>query len=242
MFYFEVPVRPVEGEFVSRKVVTRRVTGFQPAQQTPQVLIVDDEPNNRDWLTRLLKIIGFSVRAAHNGVEAIELWQEWKPDLILMDVRMPVMDGLEATRRIRQQPGGGAPIIIALTASAMDDDRRALMQNGANDFVSKPCQEDELLQKMKVHLDLSYAYDDTEPCQNLAVKSRSDLKSGPIQELPPELLADLQLAVRNGQTDRLNQLIEQVGHRNTVISEALKDLADKYDYDALADLLETAVD
>jgi CheY-like chemotaxis protein len=218
------------------------VAGFQPAQQTPQVLIVDDEPNNRDWLTRLLKIIGFSVREAHNGVEAIKLWQEWKPDLILMDVRMPVMDGLEATRRIRQQPGGGDPIIIALTASAMDDDRRALMQNGANDFVSKPCQEDELLQKMKVHLNLRYAYDDTEPSQNPAVKSRADLKSGPIQELPPELLADLQRAIRNGQTDRLEELIEQVGHRNAVVSQALKDLADKYDYDALADLLETAVD
>ena len=191
---------------------------------------------------RLLKIIGFSVQEAHDGAEAIQLWQEWKPDLILMDVRMPIMDGLEATRRIRQKPRGSDTIIIALTASAMDDDRRAIMQNGANDFVSKPCQEDELLQKMKVHLDLSYAYDDTEPSQNPAVKSRSDLKSGPIQELPPELVANLQLAVRNGQTDRLEQLIEQVGHRNAVVSQALKDLADKYDYDALADLLETAVD
>jgi CheY-like chemotaxis protein/anti-sigma regulatory factor (Ser/Thr protein kinase) len=242
VFYFEVPVRPVEGEFVSRQTVAQRVAGFQPRQQTPQVLIVDDDPNNRDWLMRLLKIIGFSIREAYDGAEAIRLWQEWKPDLILMDVRMPVMDGLEATRRIRQQPGGGDTIIIALTASALDDDRRAVMENGANDFVSKPCQEDELLQKMKVHLDLRYLYDDAEPSQNMAVKSRSDLKSGPIQELPPELVANLQLAVRNGQTDRLELLIEQVGHRNAVVSQALKDLADKYDYDALADLLETAVD
>jgi PAS domain S-box-containing protein len=241
MFHFEVPVGPADDGFVSEHLQARRVTGLQSTQPAPRVLVVDDEPNNRGWLTRLLKIIGFPVREAEDGAVAIRLWQEWKPDLILMDVRMPVIDGLEATRRIRQEPGGTDTVIIALTASAMHEDRSVIMQNGANDFLSKPCQEDELLEKMQTHLKLGYLYDHTEAPRNDSVAARgSDPKSAPMQELPPELVGDLQLAIRNGEKDRLDQLIEQVGERNVVISRALKNLADSYDYDALTHLLEGA--
>jgi CheY-like chemotaxis protein len=244
-FHFELPVRPVEGGFVSKQMETRRVTGLQSTQPAPRVLIVDDEPNNRGWLTRLLKIIGFSVREAEDGAEAIRLWQEWKPDLILMDVRMPVMDGLEATRRIRQHPGGTETAIIALTASALDEDRRTIMQSGVNDFLAKPCPENELLQKIQGCLDLSYLYDDTEaPRNDSGANPGSDPKSAAsldaLQELPPELARDLQVAIRNGDKGRLDQLIEQVGERDVVVSNALKDLADRSEYDALTHLLEGA--
>jgi CheY-like chemotaxis protein len=240
-FYFEVPVRPVDGGTVSRQMATRRVAGLQPTQQARHVLVVDDDANNRGWLTTLLKIVGFSVREAKDGAEAIRLWQESKPDLILMDVRMPVMDGMEATSRIRKQPGGADTVIIALTASAMDEERRFVLQNGANDFISKPCQEDELLQKMQTHLNLSYLYDDTEsPRSDAGATPRSELTCGPIQELPRELVVSLQLAIRNGETARLNKLIERVGERDAEISQTLKKLADKYDYDSLTHLLEGA--
>jgi PAS domain S-box-containing protein len=240
-FHFEVPVRPAAAGFVSKHRGTRRVTGLQSTQPAPRVLIVDDEPNNRGWLTRLLKIIGFSVQEAADGAAAIRLWQEWQPDLILIDVRMPVMDGLEATRRIRRQPGGAETVIIALTASAMEEDRRVVMQSGVNAFLSKPCQEDQLMQTMQAHLNLSYLYDDMEaPRNNSGEALGSDLQSAPIQELPPQLVGDLQLAVRNGQKDRLDQLIQQVGERHVVVSQALKDLAERYDYDALTKLLEGA--
>ena len=240
-FYFEVPVQPANGGIVSRQMATRRVAGLQPTQQARQVLVVDDDANNRGWLTTLLKIIGFSVREAKDGAEAIRLWQEWKPDLILMDVRMPVMDGMEATSRIRQQPGGTDTVIIALTASAMDEERRVVLQNGANDFVSKPCQEDELLQKMQTHLNVSYLYDDTEAHgSDAGATPRPELTRGAVQELPRELVVGLQLAIRNGEKARLNELIERVGERDAKISRALKKLADDYDYDALTHLLEGA--
>jgi PAS domain S-box-containing protein len=245
-FYFEVPVQPADGGFVSKQMETRRVTGLQSAQPAPRILIVDDEPNNRGWLTRLLKIIGFSMREAEDGAAAIRVWQEWKPDLILMDMHMPVMDGVEATRRIRQHPGGTETAIIALTASAMDEDRRAIMQSGVNDFVSKPCQEHELLQKMQACLNLSYLYDGTEaPRNDSGAALGSDPKSAAIedllQELPPDFARDLQLAIQNGDKGRLDQLIEQVGERDVAVSNALKDLADRYEYDALSRLLEGAV-
>jgi CheY-like chemotaxis protein len=249
-FHFEVPVRPADGGFVSSYTMgTRRVTGLQSAKRPPRVLVVDDEPNNRGWLTSLLKIIGFRVREAEDGAVAIRLWQEWKPDLILMDARMPVMDGLEATRTIRQRQGGMETVIIALTASAMYEDRCVVIQSGVNNFLSKPCQEDELLQKMKAHLNLSYLYDDAAAPRNDSGAAPeadphpvSDPKSVSIEELPPELVGELQLAIRNGEKDRLDRLIERVGERNGAVSQALKGLADKYDYEAIAHLLEgTAV-
>jgi PAS domain S-box-containing protein len=238
-FRFEVPVQSADGEFVSTGDETRRVSGLQLGQRAPNVLIVDDEPNNRGWLTSLLKIIGFSVREAEDGAEAVRIWQEWKPDLILMDMRMPVMDGLEATRRIREQPGGAATTIIALTASALDEDRREAMKRGINDYLSKPCQEDELLRKIQAHLNLRYLYDDVgESWRDTGDIPGSDSGSAAVRELPPALIGNLRLAILNGEKDRLDQLIEQAGEWNAAASHALKNLADKYDYDALARLLE----
>jgi len=243
-FHFEVPVQPADEGFVSGYTDTRRVTGLHSGGQAPRVLVVDDEPNNRGWLTSLLTIIGFLVREAKDGAAAIRLWEEWKPDLILMDVRMPVMDGLEATRTIRQRRGGAETVIVALTASAMHEDMLVVMQSGVNDFLSKPCQEEELLQKMKVHLNLSYLYGGAEALRNdsgaalgAGPKPVSDPKAMSIEELPPELVGDLQLAIRNGEKDSLDRLIERVGERNVAVSQALKDLADKYDYEAIEHLL-----
>jgi PAS domain S-box-containing protein len=242
-FYLEVPVRHADGGILSKRIETRRVAGLQSRQQAPRVMIVDDEPNNRGWLTGLLKMIGFSVREAENGAEAIQLWQEWKPDLILMDVRMPIMDGLEATRRIRLQPGGAETVIIALTASALDEDRRVVMQSTMNDYLPKPCPEDELLEKIRAQLNLSYDYDDTETPRSgsSGAASGSNLTSVTNQELPLELAADLQVAIRNGEKEQLDRLIEQTGEWNTLVSLALKDLADKYDYDGLIHLLEGSI-
>src|SRR3569623_1376371 len=138
-FYFEIPVRRGEAGTMPQKTDWRRVIGVHAAQEAPRVLVVDDEPNNRGWLTSLLKMGGFDTREAENGEVAIRIWQDWGPRLILMDMRMPVMDGLETTRRIRSLPRGQETAIIALTASAMEENRRAAMESGVNDFLSNAC-------------------------------------------------------------------------------------------------------
>jgi len=115
---------------------------------------------NRDWLAKLLTAIGFSVKSADYGEAGIRNWKEWGPHLILMDVHMPVMDGLEAIRWIKADPHGKETFIVALTASAMDVDREAASQSGANDFLSRPCRKDELLRKIGGYLNIDYEYEE----------------------------------------------------------------------------------
>jgi CheY-like chemotaxis protein len=253
-FYFEVLVRPAAEELVSNRAGKRRVIGIESPQPAPRVLIVDDEPSIRGWLVSLLSVIGFDTREADDGMVAIQIWKEWKPDLILMDIRMPGTDGIQATRRIRQHPGGMESIIIALSASAMHDDRARVMNSGVDDFLSKPCEEDELLGKIQSHLNtrlnpnfnLTYLYDHAEPSRGDSQASGApghasvSVHALPAAVLPPDLCADLLLAIRNGQKNRLDAFIEQAGKWDLSTSHALKDLADRYEYDTLTRLLEGA--
>src|SRR6185436_4762074 len=114
----------------------------------------------RQLLAQLLAPVGFEIRLATNGAEAVREFEDWRPCLILMDFRMPVMDGHEAIRRIRSMAGGNEPKIIAVTASAMDDNRNDLMEIGADEFIGKPFREAELFQKIRAHVGVESVYAD----------------------------------------------------------------------------------
>ncbi len=241
VFRFEVPVQVSAGGACPDQTAHRRVIGLEPGKPAPRVLIVDDERHNRGWLHELLTSVGFRVRDADNGEAAIQLWQEWGPQLILMDIRMPGMSGLEAACTIRERSKGNQPVIIALTASAMDEDRAAVMRTGGvDDFLAKPCREGELLQMIQAHLRLGYLYASEEASQRRDSVGASAPAPGSeqLRGLPAELIDAVGEAVLNGDKDRLDQLIRKVGELDMRAAKALKELADKYEYDALTRLLE----
>jgi CheY-like chemotaxis protein len=216
-----------------------RVVGIRPGVNAPKILVVDDQPENRDWLMKLLAVIGFSVRCADNGEAAIRSWEEWNPQLILMDLHMPVMDGLEATRRIKETLPGKNTIIVALTASAMDQDRRAASQSSADDFLSKPCDEAELLEKLRVLLNIHYDYEAGDELASESVASDQLFDPARSLPLPLELIEGLRSAVANGNKKRLDALITNVREmENPGYAQLLQKLADKYEYDSLAQLLD----
>ena len=103
-----------------------------------KILVVDDNEDNREILVFRLQRLGFEVLVASNGKEAIETASQAKPDVILMDLRMPVMDGWEATRAIRQTEWGKDLPVVAITAHAMEEDRRRALTAGCNEFIPKP--------------------------------------------------------------------------------------------------------
>ena len=241
VFRFEIPVGRGDAGVALRRSAPRRVVAIRTGQGSPKILIVDDYLENRDWLMKLLTSIGFSVRCAENGEAAIRNWEEWKPRLILMDVHMPVMDGLEATRRIKADPRGKETIVVALTASAMDDDRRTVIQSGANDFVAKPCSEDELLETMRGLLDIAYDYEETSGAEGEPLAGVAALSAEKLKQLPRELIEKIRDATLAGNKKLLDKLILKVSEMGDPESaHALRELADRYEYDVLKRSLEEA--
>jgi PAS domain S-box-containing protein len=239
-FRFKIPIEPGNAEVAVRRKTHRRVVALRTGQESPKILVVDDHMENRDWLMKLLSTIGFFVKGADNGQAAIRNWEEWRPRLILMDVHMPIMDGLEATRRIKADPGGKETAIVVLTASALDEDRRAVDQSGADGFIAKPCREDELLEKIRALLDLAYDYENMGEADSKPLAGMAALGSA-LAQLPLELIEELRNATSIGNKRLLDSLIlkvPQAGDPDTALS--LQQLADKYQYDDLTRLLEEA--
>jgi len=108
------------------------------SQKAVRILIVDDEKLNRDVISRALSEKNFEVRTASNGQEAVETFEKWEPQVILMDIRMPVMDGLEAVKRIRAMPRGKDPKVMAVSANVFEDEKQELLQKGFDDLIQKP--------------------------------------------------------------------------------------------------------
>jgi CheY-like chemotaxis protein len=243
LFQFEVPVEWGDANVAIRRGPPRRVIGIRAGQEAARILIADDLPENRDWLMKLLSAIGFSVMCSDNGEAAIRDWQRWTPRLILMDVHMPVIDGLEATRIIKATPGGKETAIVVLTASVLDEDRRNVQQSGADDFLAKPCLEDALLEKIGTLLNIVYDYEepDDPSGQRHALTSASSPGTktlASLKQLPHELIEALRNATADGDKKLLNRLIASVDQtEDAEFARNLQNLADRYEYDALTHLL-----
>jgi two-component system cell cycle response regulator DivK len=114
----------------------------------PKVLYIDDEPDNIELLTRRLVRRGFEVRGVSNAPEGLVAAAAWSPDVILMDIKMPVMDGFEATARLKADPATRAIPVVALTAHAMKEDEEKVKAAGADDYATKPVDFPALLEKI----------------------------------------------------------------------------------------------
>ena len=135
---------------------------------------------NRRFLVKLLDSFGFEVREAINGEEAIAVWEAWQPHLIFMDMRMPVLNGLDATRRIKAMPQGKKTVIIMLTASAFEEDRNAALSQGCDDFIHKPVRENQIFESLQKHLGVQFVY---EPVSSNASKLKQFTSINPGQAL-----------------------------------------------------------
>ncbi|MBP5973786.1 PAS domain S-box protein [Brasilonema sp. CT11] len=167
-FDFDIKVELAESFEVAAPIRKEKVIGLTPGQRVYRILVADDRKENCDLLTQLLNSIGFETHAAANGQEAIAHWQTWHPDLIWMDMRMPVMNGYEATRQIRAAEQatttGETPsqyprtVIIALTASAFEEQRSSILGAGCDDLIRKPFREEIIFNKMAEYLGVQYVY------------------------------------------------------------------------------------
>lgn len=222
-----------------------RITGLAPDQPTYRLLIVEDNWENSLLLVKLLSSLGFEVKEAKNGLEAIALWESWNPDLILMDMRMPVMNGYEATQRIKATAKGQATVIIAVTSSAFEEDRSEILSIGCDDFVRKPFQEEIIFAKLAEHLGVRYLYQQNNP-QPIASKPPTEpanldwLTPNSLKVMPNQWIAELYVAASMCRDDLILELINQIPQSNTKLIEALGELNYNFQFEQIMCLTEFA--
>jgi CheY-like chemotaxis protein len=213
------------------------IVGLQPDQVEMRILVVDDNQENRLLLSSLLTRVGFIVNEAINGGEAVAVFKDWRPDFIWMDMRMPVLDGYEATKEIRSLPGGDAVVIAAVTASAFEEQREGILAAGCDDMVRKPFKEHEIFDIMAQHLGVQYQYKESrqeevgvekvilspQMLAELPFDLRQELKETTlaldreatfevierIEKIEPQIAVGLRELMRNYQTARVRQLLQE---------------------------------
>ncbi len=218
-----------------------RVVGLETNQPAYRVLVVDDKWENRRLLAKLLFDVGFQVQEAANGDEAVAQWTSWQPEVIWMDIQMPVLDGYEATRQIRaleserQRPDGRRTVILAVTASAFTHDRAAIVEAGCDDFVPKPFRNTTIFEKMAEHAGVRFTYSRTAHEPRPARGTESVVTEDRIAALPPELLASLTKAVVQGDIELALDVSDEISRVDAPLGQELRNLVRNYRFDDILD-------
>ncbi len=233
---FDIQLHPVLATDVEQPRSPRRAVRLAPNHPPYRLLIVEDRWTNRRLLSRILQPLGFEIREAENGQEAIALWEEWEPHLIWMDMRMPVMDGYEATRQIKSHLKGQATVIIALTASVFEEERAIVLDAGCNDFLRKPFREEMIFEKLVTHLGVQFIYAESTPPENTPPEESDRLTVDDLINLSAAWVADFRQATLVLDQSRMLSLIEQLREENPLIADAFFYLASNFQYEKLLTL------
>ena len=235
-FSFDIRIQVVSAAEVDTVRVTRRVVGLEPGQPRYKMLIVDDKADNRKLMVSLLNPFGFRLRQAENGQEALEIWDAWEPDIVWMDMRMPVMDGYEATQTIKATNRGQHTPVIAVSASSFEEGRTVVMQSGCDAFLRKPFKEDELFELAHKHLGVRFIYAESQ--EPIDTESRRVLKPEDLASLPKELRMRFADAIELGDMEIIAQILEEIRVQDENLAAGLNRLVDNFEYDVLMRLIE----
>ena len=241
LFSFEIVIR--EGRASDIKDINRfqkSVIGIEHSLHPPRILVAEDKDESRILLVKLLQNVGFEVQGAANGLAATEVFRRWRPDFIWMDIRMPVMDGYEATRRIRamQLEAGESRIpIVALTAHALKKEREQILASGCTDVVRKPFHAQEIFAVMEKHLGLTYVYE-KEPTRMENAEVEAQVSPDQLAALPLDLKRQFYNAVVRLDIEQTQAFIEQLAAYDAQIAAAFQSLADNMQYHRILACLE----
>lgn len=296
-FAFDVQIALTCPREIPTNQIKSQILALAPTEKAYRILVVDDSKESRLLLVKILTPLGFEVREATDGSEAIANWESWQPHLIFMDMRMPIMDGYEATRLIKaKQIGHGAAstlrrfpklysvgeattvmgndafgastlqtrtptalaapcdfsevtqgcsnthtIIIALTASAFEEERQKILSIGCDDFIRKPFTQEVLLEKLSEHLGVKYT--NQVKVTKTAVVDQSTQMFVSVAELlshlsqmSPEWLQQIHYAAASCSDELILELLKQIPSDNGQVFQVLRDLANNYQFEKIMEL------
>ncbi|WP_342114073.1 ATP-binding protein [Pseudoduganella sp. OTU4001] len=219
-----------------------RLPHLAPAHQARRILVVDDGVDGRHLLRSLLVPAGFDVYEASDGVEALDAIAREQPELVLMDWRMPVLDGLEATRRLRADRSLPQPRVVMLTASAFEEERQQALAAGADDFLRKPVEQDKLFRVLAQQLDVEYA--DTvlaapAPAADAEAASAA-LTPAALATLPSALRSELHGALRELNPAHIEQVLAACRSSAPELAKQIQRMVVRHEYRQLCRMLEEA--
>ncbi len=241
IFKFEIPIKLAASADKKETQNYRSVIKLAPEQQTYRILVVEDKWESRTLLVKLLQPLGFEVREAQNGQEAVEIWEDWQPHLIWMDMRMPVMDGYEAVLRIRAHIKGQATAIIALTASALEQEKALVLSVGCNDFVRKPFRDGLIFDKIREHLGVHYIYAEADPAQSSDEQAEDNCHQQILTRLPlmpREWTQQLYESATLADKEWVSQLVNEITDAEPMLAANLLTLVKTFQCDMVASLAE----
>lgn len=210
----------------------KKILGLAPDQGEIRILIVDDDAHNCHLLEQYLSPLGFQIQLAENGQVAVEKYKFWQPHLILLDMRMPIMDGYQAAREIRNLIKAGHPttVIVAVTASAFSNEQAKTLAAGCDLFVRKPVQEQEIWNLIAEQLGLQYRYaEDPQPQQKNWVALLS--------AIPSQKLTNLREAAELGYMEALEKAIVAIFPHSPELGHLLNQWAQQFEYSEILNLL-----
>ena len=205
-FTFEIPLKSTE-RLPDRRTPLRQPMSLAAVQPVLRQLVADDNADNRELLSTYLETAGFTVRSVTNGQEAVDAWLEWRPDVVWMDMRMPILDGYQATRRIRElevELGLPHTTILGITASVFDHDREAVLAAGCDDALRKPFRAHELFEMLAQHKGV--LFEESKPTTVVAESPRSE----DFEALPHAWCDDFAECLSTGDVDRARQLVDRL--------------------------------
>lgn len=252
-FRFDIPVETVDEASRVEINPPAHVTAIESLGSIGdgplRVLAVDDVPAGRRLLSKLLTPLGMEVREAADGKQAVEIWEAWKPHLIFMDMRMPVMDGRRASREIRAREQGERVVIVALTASSFEEERGDIMASGCDDMIRKPFTEEELFSVFERYLGVRFV---TRPKAESGAEGRKRMEAdshlaselhreltGALVSFPEDLRGRLRQAVRDLDLGRTEAVLSELDSSQEWASAKLSHIASDFRFDILMDLLDS---
>ena len=240
IFHFNVPVALAEGtEKDGSEPARPAVLGLEQDQPTWRILVVEDNAENRLLLNSLLVQVGFDTRQAENGEEAVTLFEQWQPHFIWMDMRMPVMDGYQATAKIRSLTGGDTVKIVAITASAFKEQRRGILEAGCDEVVHKPFQSHEIFDTMREQLGIRYIYEEEidKPPSSAEKVIDIALAKKMATSLPEQLFDGLKEAAVALDMEEAREVLERIAETQPELAAMLRMSVEEMDFAAIRRIL-----